>query len=198
MKYDKEIYRSHYGKIRAVSFLAAVPSWVLCALCDQSINEQVDLLSQYNLFLFLMAGFFSGAAMLELGMGLIICGDLYLHAKMQEQYFLDSLLIVMTVRTRGYPIAMFFDQVYYRLFYVNNINSIKVNHFYIVITGSVELKRYKRPPQEALKPLKTKTIKKLRIPRSFTNEHHILDINIEEYNENAKNVSERKIQEAMK
>jgi hypothetical protein len=124
-----------------------------------------------------------GIMIMYAGFSLTYIISVYSDDENQRQYFTKGgMLIVLITRDDGYPFYWHFGWKVRRTICFTKIEKIKKRPCSIVIIGNIIVykSQWKMIYTYDLKATKVK--KKYRIPRNFSHEEQILDINIEEYN----------------
>ena len=180
MEFSKEQQNMHYGWIRFYSFSAFVGSIILFNMLLESETLPDDIFGTFILCFIGICLFFSASIFI------CLCCELFTYARKQKQYFSEEGQLEVTIyRNHIFPLYSHIEGSIKRKYLIDEIKSIRVFLTHITIKGKIQYERYDSPVVFENKECKKSIIKKVRIPRNFTNEHLITKLDIEKYNENA-------------
>jgi hypothetical protein len=178
MKFDKVQYRFHCRSQGILYFVVAFIVLVVGVMSGQATIRFMSIVF-WGISIFISVPFLI---------------ELALNSSKQQQFFdKKDLLHIHLVKSATYPFCSA-NWVRFYEYEIVNINKIRKTFFSIVICGNINCTVF-----DVWNNRKTrydaKVIEKARIPRNFTNEEQILNLDIEKYNQQQLKTAKRKDRE---
>ena len=184
MEFSKEQQNMHYGWIRCYAISAFVCLIVLQIL---QIGYKIfpDISPYFDIGIIIFVG-----SMVALFIFISLCCELFTYARKQKQRFSEEGRLEISIhRNHLFPFASYIEGSIERTYTLGEIKSIGVYLTHITIKGEIHCERYDKQVFFRKNERKKYQIKRVRIPRNFTNEHLITKLDIRQYNQIVRNIA---------
>ena len=186
MKFDKVQFRRHHGWIRLVPLMLAAVLFTASGIIINIPQPSLQAVGLVFVILLLTPAMFSFYCFLIVSLELGI-----MHSRKQHQAFDNKGVLEFGITRMGnYPFpARIQSYITYRYYRFWEITEIKKSLMYIHVTGRIVYERY---VTRALMPMsldEEANIAKVLIPRNFSNEYQILELDTDKYNADMRELS---------